>query len=1039
MQEFGFYGHFVVRGYALYFFTSFLIWLTSFATLALADLSLEDCKAVLKTAQDRRETLLKYNESFEFLLESKGMPLIPTQSLFQIDLKKDESVRKRINELLPVSKREQLLLTSENEQYVECAASSKNTSTNNNLVNDVLSQQARLNTQKIAFLSLPKDQRLVLLASYDSQRKQIDNTSELQTQMQKSSQAIEKAKTSLLISEGQSAKGVSPEWEPLLAAKSDLEQKSIDLEKEQVEFIKTLTSKDSVLTRLQSQINQLLTAKTSRDSQALSSLYFEVARIWRTSADELFEIYRGLDLGISTDVPAPIGLKPKDPEVQKNYDAYLASLNELTERKKTLAEDRLKFANALKAQNFQLLIDAGTFRAKLIEECDAIECERARGISAENLYDLKTEIQLVPFMLIAGAISKSLEVKSKFSSGIDGWLDLFKQLIIFVILIMTPFGLYKSLRWVSVQMDQVRKNLLSRSMMDYRRRTAIATWISRLSPFVPSLGMVLAVHIARMLLENTDLKDLSRALYYAEAYFVYRLLRNLLVIGLEILFSTQSVDRIKTQKAKIEQLAAQISRLIFAEYILLHLTEDAVRKAFAYAILARLIFWVNTGFFLYVSYLWRLEIMDSFSQRFPTIYRRLLPFENKKYFALIPPILFFLVIGHDLFKSVSAYLIKIDLVKRLLSEVLRKKLEQVEREKGPSGKPPADYLMAFDYYLAANETIYLAPESSSPKVLVPIMKDWAAGKMTDDLAIIIGNRGMGKSTALAEIHRQAKDIGTIHASRIPTRTLSLEKLYAWLSDVMGLEIRSIDDIARWDVSLESRHFFLVDDIHNLFLAKIGGFIAYIAFLEIISLRTKNMFWCLTVNSRSWAFLKGVFGNEHFYGKEIQLQAWTDSEIQKLVLLRHNTTKYERSFDESIKAYGAGDALGQQAEAQFFRLLWGQSRGNPRSALMYWVSALSSPENGVIHVGIPSFVSSNLVATMSDESLFLLAAISRHESLSHDEMGEVTGIQKSVIRKFLKEARDKGLVWFDEAERVRVSSRAQYVIDYFLVGKNFLYE
>lgn len=77
--------------------------------------------------------------------------------------------------------------------------------------------------------------------------------------------------------------------------------------------------------------------------------------------------------------------------------------------------------------------------------------------------------------------------------------------------------------------------------------------------------------------------------------------------------------------------------------------------------------------------------------------------------------------------------------------------------------------------------------------------------------------------------------------------------------------------------------------------------------------------------------------------------------------------------------------------------------------------------------------------MSDDALFILAAIARHDSLTHEELQEITGIPDNVIRKCIKEAHDKNLVWSDKEERIRISSRAQYVVDYFLIGKNFLYE
>ena len=125
--------------------------------------------------------------------------------------------------------------------------------------------------------------------------------------------------------------------------------------------------------------------------------------------------------------------------------------------------------------------------------------------------------------------------------------------------------------------------------------------------------------------------------------------------------------------------------------------------------------------------------------------------------------------------------------------------------------------------------------------------------------------------------------------------------------------------------------------------------------------------------------------------------------------------------------------------QFFRLLWGQARGNPRSALMYWVAAISSAEEDTIIVEFPEFMSSDLVSSMSDEALFLLAAIARHDNLTHEELRGITGIADLIIKTCLKEEDDKKLIWFDTESRVRISSKAQYLIDYFLKGKNFLYE
>ena len=210
-------------------------------------------------------------------------------------------------------------------------------------------------------------------------------------------------------------------------------------------------------------------------------------------------------------------------------------------------------------------------------------------------------------------------------------------------------------------------------------------------------------------------------------------------------------------------------------------------------------------------------------------------------------------------------------------------------------------------------------------------------------------------------------------------------------------------------------------------------------MELIGLRTRNTFWCLAVATHSWTYLQGVLGRDHFYGKTYKLRMWTDQEIQKLILNRHEATGYSRTFDESVSAYGTGNVLGEKTEVQFFRLLWGQSRGNPRAALMHWVSAISEPSSGNIHVGVPQFIESSIVGTMSTEALILLASIARHDSLTSHELIRSTGLDLLIVRKCLKEAHEKELIWSDTESRIRISSRAQGAIDYYLVGKNFLYE
>ncbi len=992
------------------------------------------CENALSELTERKGTLEKMGLSLDTLMGKGSDYRVPTQVLFQVDLSKPDEIKKRIKELSLRIFADAEELSAEFKSYDNC-----NDKEVIAVIESVKSMQANINLKKVDFLKIENDKRDNLISNYQTTRNKIDDKYGLKNQLSNSQQALEEAQAGLQDAEKQSAELNNSVEESILTAKSAVDKTMIDLETEHLAFIKKLKDKDDSLELLRAKLSAVYENNVNLSANKISYNYSEVSGIWEQTVDYLLEVFSDIELQSDVELPSVLILEIESEKYKDNYEEYLVKYKKAENRKMALIEARTKLLDDMKVTNFKLLQDAGTLRAQLLSKCDAVHCDRPRGLNEKNVGILLREIRVVPLRFVAGGLSKWIEIKSKFVSGLDGWLDLVRQIFILFILIMIPFFLTKILRWTSDKLDKIKKDLISKSMLDYRRRTTFAVWIARLNPFVPSVGMIISIGFARSLIQDTDLKELAMFLYYFQVYYIYRTVKLLLTICLEVAFSTDSVDTLKQQKVRIKKSATRISRLVFIEFILLHITEDTVRRALAYQMFSNLIFWVNVAFTFIETAKWKDEISSSFSYRFPNLWNRLQPAFKSKISNFILPILFLLTVSSDVLKFISSHLVRIDLVKRLLSEVLRKRLERAEKESITYGPPPQDYLSSFDYYLSANKDIYIHRDNSTEERAINAISDWVNKKSTDDLLIIVGNRGMGKTTALDHISVSVSKDCVTKSKRVPSKVVTADALFAWLSELLEEKISSIDEFKQFDRNLGKPVVFFVDDIQNLFLGMIGGFEAYKLFLEVITLKTANVYWCLSVNSRSWAYLKGVLGAEHFYGKVMYLAQWKDFEIQKMILARHQQTKFSRTFDDSIKAYGAGDSFGQQAEGQFFRLLWGQSRGNPRSALMYWISAISSPADGQVHVGVPLFIGSSLVASMSDDALFLLSAIARHDSLTQQELKQITNVGDTTIRKCLKEAQDKNLVWLDENDRVRISSRAQYVIDYFLIGKNFLYE
>lgn len=812
---------------------------------------------------------------------------------------------------------------------------------------------------------------------------------------------------------------------------------SSELSHEHEAFLIKMVQKKEALDQLQGQLSLI-----PKNVENTSAAYIEVSRIWSGSVDQLADFFSDISLESQVKLPRLYIFESAGADEKEAYSQYLLSHKKLRDDQINFVNTRRTLLNELKLKDFKILQDSGILRAKLLKQCQYTDCDQAVGLNSFTMGLLLREMKAVPLKFTVGALSKWMEIRDKFNSGIDGWIDLARQGFILFILLLIPFILVKLFRWLTRRLDVLKRGLLAHSEMEYQRRTLLALWIGRVNPFVLSLGMIASIAFARMMIEDTDLRELSLLLFYLQIYFFYRFTQVLFEILLEILFATQSMDAAKRQRENIGKSATRIARLIFIEYAILHLTQDTVREALAYHLFENVIFWINLCFLFIESNRWKAEIQLGFEERYPSLARRVHALKTHFWGFILLPSMFVLVALHHLFGVLSNKLMGFDLVKRLMSEVFRKQLERFDKEDEAHAliPPPTEYLREFDYFAPTNKDTFVAAAGSPAPRMIEEIGSWNSGETIQNLFLIVGNRGLGKTTMLTYVASNVRS-KSLNAAVLatPPKITQIEDLYLWLSEALGSHIVSREDLQLLDSTLAVRLFVAVDDIHNLFLGYVGGFSAYREFLNILNSPLKNICWGLTVNSRAWTLLKGVVGNEHFSGKILTLKPWKDFEIQNLIIQRHNKTGFSRSFDKNIAAYGAQDSFGQQVEMQFFRLLWGQARGNPHTALTHWVSAISLRPGKSIHVGIPDFIDSKVVSEMSDDALFTLSALARHDSLNLAELVLVTEISELTLRKCIKEALDKELIWQDSSARLRVASRAQYVLDYYLVGKNFLYE
>jgi len=995
------------------------IYLVAFALLASSSLfaQIPDCKKLSEELAAKTELSEQKLKGLNSLIGPFGDPTVPLEVIFQIDVQTEPQVAQRVKALSALATKEDIAKSKEFADLKKCVAMSVETE-------KLLLLRLEINTKKIQFFKLDFAKRQELVSAYETSRRSKQTRNELDLQIEAAANAI--------LSNDQQSEASPQNQDDVAASLALLRGTSNENEKSYLAFLAFFKLKKERLDELSRDFKAHLSlGDTTQTETRLAA----VAKVWRELVDELEGLFPQLNSFSIEELPLPVDASVLS---DKEFTTQLAAAQK---RQYAITANATRMIETLKNESFILLSDMGTKRAQLLHDCDLVEssCKRARGISSENLAYFSRELKIIPLKIEAGITARWFEAKRKVNAGFDGWVDLSYQLLILLFLAFLPLFISRVLDWVAKKTDEIRRDIVSKSVLDYRRRTNYAIWLTHLIPFINPLGMLILCYLSKDLLLKTDLPELGLALYYLQLFYAYKLSRILVKIILQTVFVAEAGHDSANLRNKIGKSAKNISRLIFIQLVVLNLISDTAREALVYNLFSDIVSWINILFLLNACRVWGKEIEMAFASRFPKAWINVEPrFKNILRFFLLP-VLLFTCLATDLTYIVARWLSQFDITKKILSEIYKKKLQGAETASRVKTLPPQEYLQFFDYYLTAKDEFFIEREASTLREVSKKIAAWNEGSNSDDLVVVVGNRGMGKSTTLERLHSKQESLLNSVLSKVPAKTLDAPSFYSWLSELLGAPIESIDDFLAFDRQSTQKRVLFVDDIQNLFLSSINGFIAYEIFIEIIGLKTQNLFWCLTVNSRSWAYLKGVYGREHFYGNSFELMAWKDTEIQSLIVSRHKQTHYDRQYDKSIKAYGASDSVGQQAEAQFFRLLWGQSRGNPRSAMMYWISAITSPGEKSIHVGVPDFIDSSLVGRMSDEGHFLLASIARHESLTYDELLVVTSVTAATVRKCLKEFSDKQLTWTDEAGRIRISSKSQYVVDYFLMGKNFLYE
>ncbi len=973
---------------------------------------------------------------------------IPAASLFIVDLGDEEAITRRAAELRASLETSRIdpdiptLLADCARRMPELAAE----------LATLAGLRADVTRQRLAFLTLPRARRETLVNAQQSLLLHSESASELAREQRVAERQQSEASLSVENAELQARSAATVDLREIATQRALLEKTRQEMARIQIKFSTDLRARADAQRGIAERLSGLAGSLTQGATpEQVAKAYAESAVIWRGLVDQI--LARIADPGSYEPIPdlprpprALIERAGNDASAVAYREAYRAAEAEHAR----LSALRLQRYAEERNNVFRLFLAASKLRSELLNENMAHGHAEVTTFSSLYLADLLRELRIVPYRLYAFITTTYLDFREQARGGMAGLGNIARQVFIFALFVSLPFLVYRSVRWAAAKLESLRYRMLREqiNLPEARQRAARVTTIAiqRFNAYLPWLVMLFGIWLAERLIADTVFADVAAVLPYLGYYVWFRIFVTLVSSGIGLIAYSGAMQGLTARRRRVQRMAQRIGAFFFIALALLHATENVVGEALVYRLVVAAMIYLGLVICALAARHWRAEIISAAKRALPDWGARRIEHACTGWLSwpLSLPALVLVVAGL-LYNQIHNWASQTDALKRVAAELFRRRVEGATPEKKDANTPeapppPQDYLDWFDLGAPSDATLLVEPGSGISGDVLAAVDAWRTTVGGEHSLAIVGDKGSGKSSLLRVIEHDGKDCRVIKIT-VPPKLVTREAVLAFFSEQLGLDLtRGAEVLVASDATREQT-LILVDEAHNLYFGAIGGFAGYRAFMELVNAGTANLFWCAAFNRRAWDYLRGVFGSNQYFRNALPVPPMSDTDIQSLILTRHKRTGYTVSYDAIIRATQSTDDLGgtAQIETQFFRLLWGQSKGNPRAAIVLWRAALQAAGGQRLRVGIPRPRPIKGLEAVGDEALFVYAAILRHENLTAEEAIATTDLAPGVVHDALRVGIDCEAIVRGEDRRYRASPTAQLALIQLLMGKNFIHE
>ncbi len=362
-----------------------------------------------------------------------------------------------------------------------------------------------------------------------------------------------------------------------------------------------------------------------------------------------------------------------------------------------------------------------------------------------------------------------------------------------------------------------------------------------------------------------------------------------------------------------------------------------------------------------------------------------------------------------LVKGTSEWLVRqfsgLDTTRKVLAYLFRREVARKAQTtaRAPRGEP-----------LSGPKFVLLGPESRATQAR---LLQEPAGELVQDalnlaksaastLSVVVGERGMGKSTFLQRVVDRSEETTCI----VGCPPEGFEALLEALAVQFGAANYEVPVVAK-AIRDTGPSLICIDDAHRMIMPAVGGLEQLDHFTRFALEVGGDVSWMVAVQEAAWHFVERARGERVFFDQVLILPRWTEEQISSLIQRRTDEVGIKASFDQLVvTSQGDKPSEGRRTEEGYYRILWDHSAGNPAVALQAWRHSLYSPTpEGEAVVQLFQEPAATEVENLPPTLLFVLRAIVQLELATAEEVSECTQLPTADVADAIRFSVSHGYV------------------------------